>query len=86
MSLETGERFGFVISDYALDKITGLEFARDIKALDPDIFFLLITGWGLEPDPTLAGEMGIDSILKKPFRLEQLSEIIGLANKELAQS
>ena len=84
-SIDAGHPYAFVIADYALDKITGLEFAKEIKALDPDIFFLLIAGWGLEPDPELARNMGIDSILKKPFRMEQLAEIIGIARKETAQ-
>jgi CheY-like chemotaxis protein len=84
--IDGGNPYALVIADYALDKITGLEFAREIKALDPDIFFLLISGWGLEPDPELARNMGIDSILKKPFRMEQLAEIIGIARKETAQS
>ena len=76
VNIEVGKPFTHVVTDYALDNITGLELARDIKALEPDTFVILISSLGLSPDPELAGKMGVDRILKKPFRMEQLAEII----------
>jgi CheY-like chemotaxis protein len=77
--IEDGRRFTHVIADYGLDKISGLGLARELKALDPSIFYLLISGWGLTPDPQQASSMGIDMMLRKPFRMEQLAEIISAA-------
>jgi response regulator RpfG family c-di-GMP phosphodiesterase len=43
------------------------------KSFAVSIFFLLISGWGLSPDPQNATRAGIDMMLKKPFRMEQLA-------------
>jgi DNA-binding response OmpR family regulator len=75
-NLEEGKLYTHVIMDYNLDKMTGLEFARELKLLSPEVFCILISSWGLSPDADLAARMGIDRILKKPFRMEQLAEII----------
>lgn len=83
-AIKDGKPFGVVIADYGLDNITGLELAREIKSLAPDIFFLLVSGWGLEPDKEKAQQMGIDMMLKKPFRMEQLSEILTSAAQKLS--
>jgi CheY-like chemotaxis protein len=80
-NLEAGKPFTHVIADYGLDKISGLELAKELKVLDPNIYFLLISGWGLTPDPQNATRAGIDMMLKKPFRMEQLSEIIGKSRR-----
>jgi CheY-like chemotaxis protein len=80
--LAVGHPFRMVIADYGLDKMTGLELARKLKSIDNSIFFLLVSSWGLEPEEARAREMGIDAMLKKPFRMEQLAEIIETAQKE----
>ncbi len=75
-SIKADKPYTHVIADYGLDKMSGLDLVTKLKALDPDIFFLLISGWGLTPDPQKALSAGIDMMLKKPFRMEQLAEII----------
>jgi CheY-like chemotaxis protein len=84
-SLEADRPFTHVIADYGLDKISGLELVKELKTLDPDIFFLLISGWGLTPDPQKAQRAGIDMMLKKPFRMEQLAEIIQSSKRGAVQ-
>jgi CheY-like chemotaxis protein len=76
VNIEVGKPITHLITDYALDNMTGLELAKDIKAINPDTYIILISSWGLSPDPELAARMGIDRILRKPFRMEQLAEII----------
>jgi CheY-like chemotaxis protein len=81
VNIEVSKPFTHIVTDYALDNITGLELARDVKALEPDTFVILISSLGLSPDPELAAKMGVDRILKKPFRMEQLAEIIKNSHK-----
>jgi CheY-like chemotaxis protein len=81
VELKENRPFTHVIADYGLDKISGLELAGELKKLDPHIYFLLISGWGLTPDPQQASRMGINSMLKKPFRMEQLAQVIGAPNR-----
>jgi CheY-like chemotaxis protein/putative methionine-R-sulfoxide reductase with GAF domain len=85
VNIEVGKPFTHVITDYALDDMTGLELARSIKALEPETYILLISNWGLAPDPELAAKMGVDRILKKPFRMEQLAEIIENPQKRVGR-
>ncbi len=73
-ALKTGKQFDVVIADNALEDISGLELASRMKTLDPDTNFILISGWEPEPDPEEIEKYGISMTLKKPFRIEQLSE------------
>lgn len=77
--IKTGKRFDIVIADNALEDITGLELASQMKPLDPAINFILISGWGPDPDPAEIEKCGIGMTLKKPFRIEQLSDAMAKA-------
>jgi len=70
-------RFKIVVADYVLDTLSGLELSAKLKEIDPEICFILISGWGQEPEQTEIDGSGVDRVLRKPFRIEQLSEIIG---------
>jgi CheY-like chemotaxis protein len=83
-SLESGQPYTHVIADYSLGKVSGLKLAAELRLLDPNIFFLLISGWGLTPDNAEAAKAGIDMMIEKPFRMEQLAEIIAAATKRAA--
>ncbi len=72
--IKTGKRFDIVIADNALEDISGLELASRMKSRDPNTNFILISGWGPEPNPAEIKKSGISMTLKKPFRIEQLSE------------
>jgi DNA-binding NtrC family response regulator len=77
--IKTGKRFDIVIADNALEDISGLELASRMRPLDPEANFILISGWGPDPDPAQIEKIGIGITLKKPFRIEQLSEAIARA-------
>ncbi|MBN2226506.1 MAG: response regulator [candidate division Zixibacteria bacterium] len=70
-----------VIVDYAMPEMNGLELARHIKAVSPNAPIILITGWGVELDQRQLTDSGIDYVLHKPFRLEQLSDAINRLKK-----
>lgn len=79
--IKTGKRFDIVIADNALEDISGVELASRMKALDPGTNFILISGWGPDPDPAQIEKSGISMTLKKPFRIEQLSEAMERVRK-----
>jgi CheY-like chemotaxis protein len=79
---ETGKRFGIVIADNVLDDISGLELSMKLKEIDRKISFILISGWGQEPDYSEIEQSGVDRVLRKPFRIEQLADVIGDLLKE----
>jgi CheY-like chemotaxis protein len=75
-NLRAGRAFDIVIADNVLDRMSGLELAVQVRSLRPDTDFILISGWGPDPDPVEIEKAGIKLTLKKPFRFEQLSEAI----------
>ena len=75
-NLKAGKAFDIVIADNVLDRVSGLELAVQVKSLKPETDFILISGWGPDPDPAEIQRAGINLMLKKPFRFEQLSEAI----------
>ena len=74
--LAQGDPFSLVIADYSLEKDHEPRLARDLKSLYPDTRFIFLTSWGMTIDSGDASRLGVDYILNKPFRLEQLSEAI----------
>ncbi len=74
---EENGKFEIVIADNVLDTISGLELSAKLKEIDPEFSFVLISGWGQEPEYSELESSGVDRVLRKPFRIEQLSEVIG---------
>lgn len=66
--LRGGERIDLVITDQAMPGMSGLELAREIRSLFPDMPILLATGYGELPDNDLSLPL-----LGKPFRMEDLA-------------
>jgi CheY-like chemotaxis protein/GAF domain-containing protein len=70
------ERFDLVITDLGMPDISGWEVASDIKKQREDIPIILITGWGIHPDPNKIKDSGINFLLTKPFKVDQLEKVI----------
>ncbi|PKK84945.1 MAG: hypothetical protein CVT49_01970 [candidate division Zixibacteria bacterium HGW-Zixibacteria-1] len=68
-----------VISDLAMPEISGWEVASRVKAISPETPVIIITGWGVTVDEQKMKQVGVDYLLHKPFRLEQLSQLISKA-------
>ncbi|HKK20637.1 MAG TPA: response regulator, partial [candidate division Zixibacteria bacterium] len=76
LELALGEPFDIVLTDLAMPGMSGLEMAREIKKRKPDIPIVLITGWEVNLSPAQLEAAGITNVLYKPFRIEQLTDII----------
>jgi CheY-like chemotaxis protein len=74
---DENSKYEIVVADNVLDTISGLELSSKLKEIDPGMGFILISGWGQEPEQTEIDSSGVDRVLRKPFRIEQLSEVIG---------
>jgi CheY-like chemotaxis protein len=74
--LARAEDFDLVLTDLAMPDMSGLEVARQIHLEQPGIPIILVTGWeGMVSEDDLTSA-GISRLLNKPFRIEQLTEII----------
>lgn len=68
--------YDLVITDIGLPDIDGWTVVDRIRQRDSSIPIIMISGWGLGRETEKAKEMGVEHILPKPFRLENLSELI----------
>jgi DNA-binding response OmpR family regulator len=56
--------------------LSGWEVSRSVKEQNPSVPVILITGWGVEPDPNKIQDSGIDFVINKPFQINQLERIV----------
>lgn len=69
------QSFDIVLTDGMMPTMSGLEFAREVRAKRADVPVLLVSGLG----ETLAGAEQVDAVLGKPFRLVDLREALAEA-------
>ena len=75
---------GIVVTDMRLPGISGMDLLRKVRALDPDLPVIIITGHG---DVTLAVEAmrnGAYDFMQKPFSTGDLVEVVGRALEKRA--
>ncbi len=68
--------FDIVLTDLAMPDMSGLEVARQLRRSHPRIPIILVTGWEAGISQAELDAAGIADVLYKPFRIEQLTEII----------
>ncbi len=65
-----------VFTDLGLPGMSGYEVAQEMKRLRPDLLVGLVTGWGATLDLEKARAHGVDLVISKPFRFEQVLGIV----------
>lgn len=73
--LESGKRIDLVLSDVKMPIMNGYQLAEAGLTLQPELKFLLMTGYSQEPLPPLLSRAGIE-VLRKPFEFGQLAKIV----------
>lgn len=68
-----------VLTDLAMPGMSGLEVARSIRRLHPHTPIVLVTGWEVNVSQSELEAVGVKDVLYKPFRIEQLTDIIQAA-------
>ena len=69
-------RYDLVVTDLTMPQMNGLELAKQIRALNPDLPILLATGNIAAQDPAMLGAAGIGELLEKPVRLDDLAKAV----------
>jgi len=72
---EKGE-FDLVITDLGMPDLSGWEVSKSIKQKNPHVPVIVITGWGIDPDPDKLKDSKVDLVINKPFQIDQLEKII----------
>ncbi len=70
------ERFDVVFTDLAMPRVSGWQVARAVKATRPQVPVVLVTGWGVEVQPDEMQTHGVDRVMTKPFRFEDVQEVV----------
>lgn len=76
LALFDDSEFDAVFTDLGMPGMSGWEVARGVKARRPETVVGLITGWGATLDESTVAENGVDVIMAKPFRLEQVLDAV----------
>jgi len=72
-----------MILDLKMPGIDGIEVLRRVKATQPDIEVIILTGHGSEADRDMCLELGAFAYLQKPVDVEELSATIKKANEKI---
>jgi signal transduction histidine kinase/ActR/RegA family two-component response regulator len=77
--------FQLVLTDLGMPVMTGWELTRLLRARDPAVTIVFVTGWGEAVDTRAAGETGADLVIAKPFELADVARAIHLAGTRLTE-
>jgi two-component system, OmpR family, response regulator CpxR len=72
-----------MILDLRMPGIDGFEVLRQVKATNPDIEVIVLTGHGTEKDKDLCMELGAFAFLQKPVDIQLLSQTLMKANERV---
>jgi len=67
------ERFDAVVTDMTMPQLTGLNLAREILAIRPDVPIILCTGFSEQANKAQAHTNGIRAFLFKPLVISDLA-------------
>src|SRR3989339_26325 len=71
-----GGNYDIVITDVGLCDISGWTVSKKIKDMSSHVPVVFITGWGNQLSSSQLKECGVDYVLTKPFKIEEISAII----------
>jgi CheY-like chemotaxis protein/putative methionine-R-sulfoxide reductase with GAF domain len=77
-SLGRDERYDAIIADIRLPDMTGFDLLQKLKEMMEMVPMALMTGFGYDPGHSIvrARQAGLQAVLYKPFRLDQLLETV----------
>jgi PAS domain S-box-containing protein len=79
---ERGRAYDIYVFDYTMPGMTGIELARQVRALHRDARPILYTGYGEELSPEEIAAAGIREVLRKPVDIDALRTLIERALAE----
>lgn len=71
------EAFSAVLTDFRMPGMDGLEFLAQLRAIDPNVPALMLTGHGSLEIASQAVRLGIAGFIQKPFKVADLRALVG---------
>ncbi len=77
-SLSAGQHYDAIIADIRLPDMSGFDLMLKLKEMMEVVPMALMTGFGYDPGHSIvkARQAGLQAVLYKPFRLDQLLETV----------
>ncbi|MHB1349434.1 MAG: PAS domain S-box protein [Desulfobulbus sp.] len=69
-------KFDLVITDQAMPNMTGVELARELLAIRPDLPIILCTGFSKQINEANARSLGIRAFIMKPLLKSEIAKVI----------
>lgn len=67
-----------VLTDLGMPEMNGWEVAKRVKRLRPNLPVILVTGWGTGLEEEEINCSGVDSVISKPFQVNEILENVRL--------
>jgi PAS domain S-box-containing protein len=64
--------FDMVFTDLGMPGISGWQVAQGVKNINPQVPVAIITGWQIQMSESQVRARGVDTIINKPFKIEQI--------------
>lgn len=74
-----------VVCDWNMPSMSGVEFLKQIRSVDPKLPFLMVTGRSDMESVVEAKSAGVNGYIRKPFSPAQLEVKLRVAKKQLEQ-
>ena len=71
--------FDIVVTDLKMEPMDGMEVLNKAKSINPACRVIVITGYASVETAEMARDKGVFSFLAKPFRLDELKQVISEA-------
>ena len=68
--------YDVIVSDYNMPEMTGIDLASNVYQVRPNMPFIISTGFASGFTEKQAEDLGISSILQKPYVIQQLKDAI----------
>ena len=69
-------RFEAVVSDEVMPELTGTQLAIELRKMNPTLPILIASGYGGAGFETRALSAGVNRVIKKPYRMSEIAEIL----------
>lgn len=76
VEINTGSGFDLAILDLKMPEFDGIETLQRMKQIDPETYFVILTGYGTVESAVQAMKQGAYDYLNKPINLDELELII----------
>ncbi|OGR08830.1 MAG: hypothetical protein A3K23_06230 [Desulfobacca sp. RBG_16_58_9] len=70
------QKFDLIIVDHVMPELSGTEFAKEAKRLQPGIPVILFTGFSDMIPPEKINEIDIQEVVAKPVTLDDLAKVV----------